>query len=114
MMRILIATDAWRPQVNGVVHTLEATAQAARSLGAEITFLTPEGFPTVALPSYPGIRLALPRGRDIAQRISEIGPDAVHVATEGPIGSAHALCRLCRSALAGSAGLDLAADALVP
>jgi glycosyltransferase involved in cell wall biosynthesis len=85
-MRILIATDAWRPQVNGVVHTLEATARAAQSLGAEVCFLTPEGFPTVAMPSYPGIRLALPRGREIARRITEMRPDAVHVATEGPIG----------------------------
>jgi glycosyltransferase involved in cell wall biosynthesis len=86
MMRILIATDAWRPQVNGVVHTLEATARAARSLGAEISFLTPEGFPTVGLPSYPGIRLAMPRAREIAERITAVSPDAVHVATEGPIG----------------------------
>src|SRR6267142_92267 len=62
-MRILIATDAWRPQVNGVVHTLEATAQAAKSLGAEVSFLTAEGFPTVRLPSYPGIRIALRRAR---------------------------------------------------
>jgi glycosyltransferase involved in cell wall biosynthesis len=85
-MRILIATDAWRPQVNGVVHTLEATAHAAQRLGAEICFLTPEGFPTVALPSYPGIRLALPHGREIARRIAAVCPDAVHVATEGPIG----------------------------
>jgi glycosyltransferase involved in cell wall biosynthesis len=85
-MRILIATDAWRPQVNGVVHTLEATARAARSLGAEISFLTPEGFPTVSMPSYPGIQLALPRRREIAKRIAEFRPDAVHVATEGPIG----------------------------
>lgn len=86
IMRILIATDAWRPQVNGVVHTLEATARAAKSLGAEICFLTPEGFPTVVLPSYPAIRLALPHGREIARRIATVRPDAVHVATEGPIG----------------------------
>jgi glycosyltransferase involved in cell wall biosynthesis len=85
-MRILIATDAWRPQVNGVVHTLEATARAAASLDAEICFLTHEGFPTVALPSYPGIRLALPRKGEIAKRIAAVRPDAVHVATEGPIG----------------------------
>ena len=85
-MRILIATDAWRPQVNGVVHTLEATAQAAKSLGAEVSFLTAEGFPTVRLPSYPGIRIALPRAREIARRISVVRPDAVHIATEGPIG----------------------------
>src|SRR5215471_14531640 len=85
-MRILIATDAWRPQVNGVVHTLEATALAAKSLGAEVSFLTPEGFPTVGLPSYPGIRIALPRAREIARRISAARPDAAHIATEGPIG----------------------------
>jgi glycosyltransferase involved in cell wall biosynthesis len=92
-MRILIATDAWRPQVNGVVHTLEATARAAKSLGAEISFLTAEGFPTVALPSYPGIRIALPRAREIARRIAAVRPDAVHIATEGPIG--HVVRRLC-------------------
>src|SRR5215475_11299242 len=85
-MRILIATDAWRPQVNGVVHTLEATAQAAKSLGAEVSFLTHEGFPTVGLPSYPGIRVALPRSREIARRIADFHPDAIHIATEGPIG----------------------------
>jgi glycosyltransferase involved in cell wall biosynthesis len=92
-MRILIATDAWRPQVNGVVHTLEATAQAAKSLDAEVSFLTPEGFPTVGLPSYPGIRIALPRAREIARRIAVVRPDAVHIATEGPIG--YFVRRLC-------------------
>ena len=85
-MRILIATDAWRPQVNGVVQTLEANAQAAKALGAEVVFLNPEGFPSVGLPSYPGIRLALPRRREIFRRIADIRPDAIHIATEGPIG----------------------------
>jgi glycosyltransferase involved in cell wall biosynthesis len=85
-MRILIATDAWRPQVNGVVQTLEANAQAAKALGAEVVFLSPEGFPSVGLPSYPGIRLALPRRREIFHRIADIRPDAIHIATEGPIG----------------------------
>jgi glycosyltransferase involved in cell wall biosynthesis len=92
-MRILIATDAWRPQVNGVVHTLEATAQAADALGAKVAFLTPEGFPSVALPSYPGIRVALPNIREIARRIVEARADAIHVATEGPIG--HLVRRYC-------------------
>ena len=92
-MRILIATDAWRPQVNGVVHTLEATAQAADALGAKVAFLTPEGFPSVALPSYPGIRVALPNVREIARRIAEARADAIHVATEGPIG--HLVRRHC-------------------
>jgi glycosyltransferase involved in cell wall biosynthesis len=85
-MRVLIATDAWRPQVNGVVHTLEATAQAAEALGAQVSFLTHDGFPTIGLPSYPGIRVALPRSREIARRIEDIRPDAIHIATEGPIG----------------------------
>ena len=92
-MRILVATDAWRPQVNGVVHTLEATAKAAEALGAEVTFLTPEGYPSVALPSYPGIRVALASRRDITRRINAIGPDAIHIATEGPIG--HQVRRDC-------------------
>jgi glycosyltransferase involved in cell wall biosynthesis len=92
-MRILIATDAWRPQVNGVVHTLEATARAADALGARVTFLTPEGFPSVELPSYPGIRVALPSVREIARRIAEARADAIHVATEGPIG--HLVRRYC-------------------
>jgi glycosyltransferase involved in cell wall biosynthesis len=92
-MRILIATDAWRPQVNGVVHTLEATARAANSLGAEVSFLAPEGFLTIGLPSYPAIRIALPGAREIARRISAVGPDAVHIATEGPIG--HSVRRFC-------------------
>ena len=85
-MRILIATDAWRPQINGVVHTLEATAQAAKSLGVEVSFLTHEGFPTVGLPSYPDIRVALPGSREIARRIADVRPDAIHIATEGPVG----------------------------
>ncbi len=93
LMRILIATDAWRPQVNGVVHTLEATSHAAKALGADVCFLTPEGFPTVALPSYPGIRIALPRAREIARRIADASPDAIHIATEGPIG--YFVRRLC-------------------
>ena len=69
-MRILIATDAWRPQVNGVVSTLERMTQAALEFGAELEFLTPQGMWTAPLPSYPEIRLALPNlwliGRQIA------------------------------------------------
>jgi glycosyltransferase involved in cell wall biosynthesis len=86
-MRILIATDAWLPQVNGVVRTLEATERSLRALGHEVAFLTPQGFRTVPLPSYPSIRLALPPLRQIARRIAAAAPDAVHVATEGPIGA---------------------------
>ncbi len=59
MIRILVATDAWRPQVNGVVHTLERMSAAARELNAEFVFLTPQGFASLPLPTYPDIRLAL-------------------------------------------------------
>ena len=57
-MRILIATDAWHPQVNGVVRTLTSLARSASALGAEIEFLTPDGFPSFELPTYPGLRVA--------------------------------------------------------
>lgn len=92
-MRVLIATDAWHPQVNGVVRTLTSLARTAKSLDVDITFLSPEGFPTVPLPTYPGLRLALPGRREIASRIEQAAPDAIHIATEGPIGhSVRAYC----------------------
>jgi len=87
-MRILIAADAWHPQVNGVVRTLLSLAKSLRGLGHEVAFLTPEGFPSVPLPSYASLRVALPGAREIARRIAAVGPDAIHVATEGPIGLA--------------------------
>jgi glycosyltransferase involved in cell wall biosynthesis len=93
-MQILIATDAWRPQVNGVVRTLTSLARSASALGAEIDFLTPDGFPSLAVPTYPGLRVALPNRREIARRIEAASPDAIHIATEGPIGWAvRAYCR---------------------
>jgi glycosyltransferase involved in cell wall biosynthesis len=87
-MRILVATDAWHPQVNGVVRTLGSLARAAGNLGVTIDFLTPEGFPSFQLPTYPGLRLALPSRRGIEDRIEATKPDAIHIATEGPIGFA--------------------------
>src|SRR6266702_5645500 len=93
-MRILIATDAWHPQVNGVVRTLTSLARSASALGAEVEFLTPDGFPSVGVPTYPGLRVALPNRREIARRIEVVSPDAIHIATEGPIGWAvRAYCR---------------------
>lgn len=85
-MRILIATDAWHPQVNGVVRTLTMVIEAARALGAEFSFITPDSFRTVGMPSYSDLRLALPRPAKIARLIAEAKPDAIHIATEGPIG----------------------------
>src|SRR6202046_3537787 len=93
-MRILIATDAWHPQVNGVVRTLTSLAPSASALGAEIDFLPPDGFPSMAVPTYPGLRIALPNPWRIADRIEAAAPDAIHIATEGPIGwAARAYCR---------------------
>ena len=85
-MRILVATDAWHPQVNGVVRTLTNMAEAARAFGVEISFLTPQSFRTFAMPSYPDLRLALPRPARIARLIADASPDSIHIATEGPIG----------------------------
>jgi glycosyltransferase involved in cell wall biosynthesis len=93
-VRVLIATDAWHPQVNGVVRTLTSLAQAARGVGVTIEFLTPEGFPSLQVPTYPGLRFALCNRAEIARRIDHAEPDAIHIATEGPIGHmARAYCR---------------------
>ena len=85
-MRILIATDAWRPQVNGVVSTLERMTQAASEFGAKFEFLTPQGMWTAPLPTYPDIRLAITSPGKVSAQIEEADPDHIHIATEGPIG----------------------------
>jgi len=85
-MHVLIATDAWRPQINGVVRTLESVTREMERLGSRVTLITPEGFRTFPLPTYPDLRCAIPSSRQIRQRIEEARPDAIHIATEGPIG----------------------------
>lgn len=85
-MRVLIATDAWRPQINGVVRSLERMVEEAPAHGITPHTLTPEGFWQIGLPSYPDIRLALATRRAVAKRIADFGPDHIHIATEGPIG----------------------------
>ena len=92
-MRVLVATDAWPPQVNGAVRTLQSLAANVRKLGAEIDFLTPEGFLTFPLPTERSVRCAIPTWREIARRIELAAPDALHIATEGPIG--HIVRRYC-------------------
>ena len=97
-MRILVATDAARPQVNGVVRSYEQLAAAAKAVSAEIEFLGPHGFLTVPMPTYAEIRLALTGVRGVAARIATLeragAPiDHIHVATEGPVG--HAARRFC-------------------
>ena len=85
-MRILIATDAWRPQMNGVVLAFEKVIAAARDLGAEFELVTPREFRTLPTPTYPEIRLALAGAADVGRRIEATGATHVHIATEGPIG----------------------------
>jgi 1,2-diacylglycerol 3-alpha-glucosyltransferase/glucuronosyltransferase len=86
MTRVLIATDAWHPQVNGVVRSITALAKSASQLGCAIEFLTPEGFGSFPLPTYPDLRVALPNRAEIARRIEAAAPHVIHIATEGPIG----------------------------
>src|SRR6202790_2713177 len=85
-MRILVATDAWHPQVNGVVRTLTMRAEAAKPLGVDVSFLTPLSFRTFAMPSYRDLRLALPYRAKIARLIAEKRPDSIHPSTQRPIG----------------------------
>ena len=85
-LRILMVTDAWRPQINGVVHTLERLSATLLASGVETRFLTPAGFPTLPLPTYPDIRLALTTPRHVARLIEQTAPDHIHIVTEGPLG----------------------------
>src|SRR5262249_12524367 len=85
--RILLVTDAWRPQVNGVVRTLERLAENLPAVGAEAEFLTPQGFRSVPLPTYPDIRLALTTPWEIGKRMAAAHDDHVHIVTEGPLGT---------------------------
>lgn len=88
LRRILIVSDAWAPQVNGVVRTLAAVADELVSMGREASVIGPGEFRTIPCPTYPEIRLSLFPGRKLARRIEAIAPDAMHIATEGPLGLA--------------------------
>jgi glycosyltransferase involved in cell wall biosynthesis len=87
-MRILIVSDAWKPQLNGVVRTLEALIAELSRMGVLVETITPADFRTLPLPSYSDIRLAVATPRRVAARIDAFAPDHVHIATEGPLGLA--------------------------
>jgi glycosyltransferase involved in cell wall biosynthesis len=87
-MRLSLVTDAWAPQMNGVVRTLMRTCEELRSMGHEIDVISPDQFLGFPCPSYPEIKLAILPGRRIARRIAAFRPDAIHLATEGPLGHA--------------------------
>lgn len=87
-MKILTVTDAWLPQVNGVVRTIQATNRELEQMGHEVVMLTPQLFRTVPCPTYPEIRLSLFPFKRVAQIIRDEQPDVIHIATEGPLGIA--------------------------
>jgi len=87
-MRLVIVSDAWHPQVNGVVRTLDTLRHGLEGRGWQVIMITPDAFKTFPCPTYPEIRLALFPGRKIARTINEFEPNAVHIATEGPLGMA--------------------------
>ena len=93
-MKIIIATDAWKPQINGVVTTLSQAAETLRKEGHDVLVINPEGRRSFPCPSYPEIRLSFFQGRSIARAIDEFAPDCIHIATEGPLGIATR--RICK------------------
>lgn len=96
-MKIALVTDAWRPQTNGVVTTLTRTLEGLERLGHVTRVIAPSEFRTIPCPTYPEIRLALFPGGRVARLLREFAPDAVHIATEGPLGqAARSWCRRCR------------------
>ena len=93
-MKIALISDAWSPQVNGVVTTLQTTCAQLRAGGHTVETLTPDLFRTWPCPSYPEIRLALGCGRKLRAKLDAFQPDAIHIATEGPLGlAARAYCK---------------------
>ena len=129
-VRLALVTDAWHPQTNGVVNTLSRLVAHLRSQGTEVLVVAPDAHRTVPLPSYPEIRLAGDPWKAIP-RSAGLPPDAVHIATEGPLGFwirgwlgrhglqlhhqlPHALPRVPERAPARPAGVGYAAGALVP
>lgn len=93
-MKILVVTDAWAPQMNGVVRTLAMTIEQLRAKDHIVEVIAPsDGYWTMPLPTYPDIRLAPFAKSDVEKRIVKFGPEAIHIATEGPLGqAARSLC----------------------
>jgi len=93
-LHLALVTDAWLPQVNGVTTTLDRCRGELERRGHRVTVLSPDRFRTVPCPRYPQIRLALAPGRRLGRLLEEIRPQAIHVATEGPLGlAARRACR---------------------
>lgn len=86
MPKIVIVTDAWHPQVNGVVRSIETTNRELAAMGIDVAMITPQPFPSIPMPTYPEIRLSLARYGRVARMIEREKPDYLHIATEGPLG----------------------------
>jgi glycosyltransferase involved in cell wall biosynthesis len=84
-VRIVIVTDAWEPQVNGVVRTLQSVRAVLQRQGHQVEVISPDRFRSVPCPTYPEIRLAMARTRTVGALLEEFRPDAIHLATEGPL-----------------------------
>ena len=87
-MRVVLVTDAWEPQTNGVVSTLRQTMAEMQRLGIEVLRISPEQFATIPCPSYPEIRLAVFPAPKVGALLNDFQPDAIHIATEGTLGVA--------------------------
>ena len=87
-MNILIVSDAWLPQVNGVVRTIGTVRRELEGMGHTVEVIGPDRFRTVPMPTYPEIRLAVGAGRRLPAMIDALKPDCIHIATEGPLGFA--------------------------
>lgn len=93
-MRLVMISDAWKPQVNGVSRLVTSVIPEVKKLGVEVATITPDMFRTVGCPRYPEIRLAIAGPGTIGRRIEELAPDCIHIVTEGPLGiSARAYCQ---------------------
>lgn len=93
-MRIAIVTDAWTPQVNGVVTVLGDLRERLLAVGHEVALIEPSAYRRVSCPGYGDIELAWRPGRAVAERLQAFAPDAIHIATEGPLGwAARRHCR---------------------
>ena len=94
MSRIAIVTDAWRPQINGVVTTLTQTVKNLEGQGHRVKLITPELFSSIPCPTYSEIRLSIASSKKLQKMLSEFSPDCIHIATEGPLGWAARKCCL--------------------
>lgn len=93
-INVAIVTDAWHPQTNGVVRTLSTTLEVLRRWGHRVEIISPQDYASFRCPTYPEIRLALAVPGSVGRRLARLAPDAVHIATEGPLGlAARRYCR---------------------